>query len=127
MDNNINFENTGRINAHEIKIGSWLLRDVNGHLQFIKDGTVYNDDYNKIPQNQGFFAMAQDGNLWLNRSLKPGWIADNFYNSVPGAFLINGGGGGAFPIYSTMRDFNDGKVGMNDVDDCYARLQISCI
>ena len=47
---------------------------MNGHLQFIKDGTVYNNDYNKIPVDTGFFAMTQDGNLWINRKTVSGRV-----------------------------------------------------
>jgi len=63
--------------SNTLRIGSWILRDYNGHLQFVKDGTAYNNDYGAIPTDQGFLAMAQDGNLWLNRSTGRGWVADN--------------------------------------------------
>lgn len=71
----VSINNDGTLNAKQIKIGSWLIRDGNGHLQFIKDGTTYNDDYGKIPKDSGFLAMAQDGNIWLSR-YSEGWIAD---------------------------------------------------
>ena len=107
--------------SNTLRIGSWILRDYNGHLQFVKDGTAYNNDYNAIPADQGFLAMAQNGDFWHNQRRTSGWISDIIYNSIPGAFLINGGGG-AFPIYSTMSAFGD-KVGMNDVDDCYVIMK----
>jgi len=77
-----------------LKIGSWTLMDRNGHLQFIKDGTAYNDDYSKIPQDTGFIAMGQDGNIWSNRSTGRGWLADNKLNvsggTINGDLIMNG-------------------------------------
>ena len=68
--------------SNSLKIGSWTLRDKNGHLQFVKDGTAYNDNYGAIPADQGFLAMAQDGNLWSNKSSGRGWVADNLGQSI---------------------------------------------
>jgi len=68
--------------SNSLKIGSWTIRDKKGHLQFIKDGTAYNDDYYAIPADQGFLAMVSDGNLWLSRSTGRTWVADNLGQSV---------------------------------------------
>jgi hypothetical protein len=68
--------------SNSLKIGTWTIIDRNGHLQFVKDGTAYNNDYGAIPANQGFLALAGDGNLWSNRSTGRGWIADNLGQTV---------------------------------------------
>jgi len=85
----------GNINLEGIlKIGSWLIRDKNNHLQFIKDGTAYNDVYGKIPDDQGFLAMSQDGNIWTNRATGRGWICDTKLNTsggtITGNLIMNG-------------------------------------
>jgi hypothetical protein len=72
----------------QLKLGSWTIQDNNGHLQFIKDGVQYDNDYGKIPQDTGFIAMSQDGNIWSNRSTGRGWLADNKLNVAGGT--ING-------------------------------------
>ena len=71
-DGNVNF--TG----NSIKIGSWTIREGDrGHLQFIKDGTNHNSDYYSIPVDQGFVAMSQDGNIWVNKNgTKRGWVSN---------------------------------------------------
>lgn len=73
-----------------IKIGSWSIKEnPHGHLMFLKDGTTYNNDYNQIPQDTGFVAIANDSNIWTNRSSGRGWVADNIGNSIKYNETIN--------------------------------------
>lgn len=84
------------INANgELKLGTWSVRENKaGHLIFIKDGTKYDDDYSKIPQDTGFIALGQDGNIWSNRSTGRGWLADTKLNvsggTVSGPLNVTG-------------------------------------
>ena len=80
MWDNVQINGNLTINGGKIKIGSWTIQEDNGHIQFIKDGTVYtkgNAQYNDIPADTGFSAIAQDGNIWNNRSNGRGWVGDN--------------------------------------------------
>ena len=80
MWDNVQINGNLNINGGKIKIGSWTIQEDNGHLQFIKDGTVYtkgNAQYNDIPVDTGFSAITQDGNIWINRSIGRGWIGNN--------------------------------------------------
>jgi hypothetical protein len=84
IDNDGNCGVRNQLNTNKLKIGSWTIQEINGHLQFIKDGTVYNDDYSKIQPDTGFIAMTQDGNLWINRKTVSGrvwgFLTNNFNN-----------------------------------------------
>jgi hypothetical protein len=78
-----------------LRIGSWTIRDQGGHLQFVKDGTDYKDNYNDIPNNSGFFAFSQDGNIWMCRDTGPkGWIGENKISknggTINGTLNVNG-------------------------------------
>ena len=68
----------GHATFNSIKIGNWTIRQGDhGHLHFMTDGTNYNADYNSIPGDHGFVAMASDGNIWVNRNRgKRGWVSD---------------------------------------------------
>ncbi len=84
------------INANgELKLGTWTIKEnANGHLVFIKDGTKYSDGYDQIPQDSGFIALSQDGNIWASRATGRGWLADNKLNvsggTVTGQLNVNG-------------------------------------
>ena len=90
----------------ELKLGSWLIKEnANGHLMFLKDGTKYDNDYGKIPQDTGFVALAQDGNIWTNRSTGRGWLADNKLN-------VSGGTVGSLNINGNLN--MGGRIALND-------------
>jgi hypothetical protein len=107
----------------QLKVGSWTIQDNNGHLQFIKDGTQYDNDYGKIPQDTGFIAMAQDGNIWSNRSTGRGWLADNKLNvsggTINGSLTVNNDLNIGGKLTTRRIDANDvvninNKLAMND-------------
>ncbi len=71
----------GLVTGTGFKVGSWTIKENNsGHLVFVKDGTTYTDaitDYKTIGNDKGFVAITQDGNIWMNRSIRPGWLSDS--------------------------------------------------
>jgi len=80
INNNLSVNNNLNV-KDSLKLGSWTVRENKaGHLVFIKDGTKYDDDYGKIPQDTGFIVLSPDGNIWANRSSGRGWLADNKLN-----------------------------------------------
>ena len=107
----------------QLKVGSWTIQDSNGHLQFIKDGVQYDNDYGKIPQDTGFIAMSQDGNIWSNRSTGRGWLADNKLNisggTINGSLTVNNDLNIGGKLTTRRIDANDvvninNKLAMND-------------
>ena len=94
------------LNEGSLKLGSWTIKEnPNGHLMFLKDGTPYDNDYGKIPQDTGFVALAQDGNIWSNRSTGRGWLADNKLN-------VSGGNVGSLNINGNLN--MGGRIALND-------------
>ena len=85
IDNLGNVSVKNQLRTPSVKIGSWTIQEDNGHLQFIKDGTPYtkgNSYYFDVPADTGFSAIAQDGNIWNNRSNGRGWVGDNLEKKV---------------------------------------------
>uniref|UniRef100_A0A6C0H6U0 Uncharacterized protein n=1 Tax=viral metagenome TaxID=1070528 RepID=A0A6C0H6U0_9ZZZZ len=57
------------LETDRINIGGWNIRQDGDHLVFRRGDADAGD-------NQPHLRMAQDGNLWVSRSIRRGWVAD---------------------------------------------------
>jgi hypothetical protein len=63
--------NNDGINTDRITIAGWKIEGG------AENSLVFRRDDATGENNQPFFRMAQDGNLWVSRSTQRGWVSDN--------------------------------------------------